>query len=353
MIERLQIGEWLDAGSDWPVIDMRSPGEYKEGHIPGAILMPFFSDEERAEVGTLYKQSSRKEALLRGLELVGPKLRHLVEQAFALAPQGSLRIYCWRGGDRSGSVAQLLSMAGLRVRVLEGGYKAYRGAAHAMMAEKTPPLIILAGPTGSGKTLVLQELERQGQQIIDLEQLANHKGSAFGWIAEQPQLSNEQFENLVFEAYRSLDPGRPVWLEDESRGIGLNFIPESLWERMKRAPRVYLELPYSVRRAYLVSAYGQFPVKALKTSFERIRKRLGGQHLQSALRALDYHDLGTAADIALQYYDKAYRHSLERHSNAEVEPVAFPRLDPPMIAQALVDKARLLFSFPSNSTQQS
>ena len=350
MIERLHISEWIGIGADWPVLDMRSPGEFEAGHIPGAHPLPFFSDRERAEVGTIYKQRGPREALLLGLDLIGPKLRSLVEQTIALAPQGKLRIYCWRGGHRSGAAAQLLAMAGFQVCVLDGGYKAYRGYAHEQMAKAYPRLVILAGPTGSAKTPVLHELQRLGQQVIDLEKLANHKGSAFGWIGERPQLTNEQFENMVFEEYRHLDPQQHVWLEDESRGIGLNFVPESLWERMKLAPRFYISIPLSERRSYLMSAYGQYPLADLQKSFERIRKRLGGQNLQNALRALERGDLESATDIALQYYDKTYRHSLQRHGNGLVESVEYDRLDPRAMAADLSEKANQLFAHSSSST---
>jgi tRNA 2-selenouridine synthase len=350
VIIRQHIKNWLEAENACPMIDMRSPGEFEVGHIPGAQLLPFFSDEERSEIGTLYKKQGSQDAVLRGLELIGPRLRALTQRAIELAIDGEVRLHCWRGGNRSGAAAQVFSMAGLTVRVLEGGYKAYRAYAHAEMANPHPPLVVLAGPTGSGKTLVLQALKEKGQQVIDLEMLANHKGSAFGWIAEKPQLTNEQFENQVFEVYRQLDPSQPVWLEDESRGIGLNFIPESLWERMKTAPRLYISLPNEQRKAYLVDAYGQFPQEDLARSFGRIRKRLGGQHVQRAVEALECGDLALAAEIALTYYDKTYQHSLERHGKAGYTPVEFRVLNPPAMADVLIERVSHSSFFSSPTT---
>lgn len=327
-----------------PLFDVRSPGEYQSGHIPGALSLPLFSDEERAEVGTLYKQEGPRPAFLRGLEIIGPKMRPMVEEVLEKAPEGKVLVHCWRGGNRSGATGRLLAMAGLQVGVLDGGYKAYRRYAHQQMVQQLPPLLILAGPTGSGKTPILKELQKQGEQIIDLEGLAHHKGSAFGWIEEAPQETNEQFENNIFEVYRKLDSSRPVWLEDESRGIGLNFIPESLWGRMKVAPRIYLELPQQVRQEYLIKTYGEYPLSDLRASFERIRKRLGGQHLKRALQAIEERDAETAVRIALRYYDKAYRHSLGRREEAEVHTLPFAGLDPAHIAKALREYATELFS---------
>ena len=164
-----------------PVFDTRSPGEFYDGHIPGAIPLPLFSDEERATVGTLYKQVNAREALLKGLELVGPKMRYLVEQVDRLSGgQGEVAVYCWRGGSRSAAVATLLETAGYRVSRLIGGYKSFRTAVRQVLARVPHRFVVLDGPTGSGKTELLKAIDRAGGQVLDLEAIANNKGSAFG-----------------------------------------------------------------------------------------------------------------------------------------------------------------------------
>ncbi len=224
-----------------------------------------------------------------------------------------------RGGKRSSSVAWLLAFAGLRVAVLEGGYKAYRTYLHAWL-ESTPfELIILGGATGSGKTELLNALAMKGEQVLDLEALANHKGSAFGWIGEEPQPSTEEYENRIFEQLRNMDTRRRIWVENESRTVGHVFIPEMFWDKMRVSPLIHLEVPLHDRVQHLVRTYACGPnKKALAESFTRIRKRLGGQHLNRALEALEKEDYTLAAEIALTYYDKTYQYGLEQSSAAMI-----------------------------------
>ncbi|MBK8554971.1 MAG: tRNA 2-selenouridine(34) synthase MnmH [Lewinellaceae bacterium] len=207
------------------LLDVRSPGEYAQGHIPGAFSFPLFSDEERARVGTTYKQANPEAALLLGLDLVGPKMGHFVVEALKLSRNKKLAVHCWRGGQRSKSMAWLLRLAGCDVVTLNGGYKAFRHEALDQYHLHPYNLRVVGGRTGSGKTKVLQALRDMGEQIIDLEGLAHHKGSAFGAIGEQEQPSVEQFENDLFFALRALDPQKRIWIENESRSIGRVYIP--------------------------------------------------------------------------------------------------------------------------------
>ena len=225
MNNRLDVAEFLRESNTRVLLDVRSPGEYGQGHIPGALSFPLFTDAERALVGTCYKQNSREAALELGLELVGPKMAGSVREARTLAPHRRLAVHCWRGGQRSGSMAWLFRQAGFDVVTLEGGYKNFRRYVLESFDDTGLQLMVVGGRTGSGKTQVLKELARLGEQIIDLEAIAHHKGSAFGSIGEPEQPTVEQFENDLFQALRMLDPQRRVWIENESRSIGRVYTP--------------------------------------------------------------------------------------------------------------------------------
>lgn len=321
--KRITVSEVLDLEPGRVLFDVRTPAEYEKGHIPGAFNLPLFSNAERAAVGTTYKQVDPYKAFLQGLGYVGPKMRPFVEEARKKAPSGKVAVHCWRGGQRSGSMGWLLDLAGMDVQVLVGGYKAYRNHLLEQFAECTPPLIIVGGPTGSGKTGILHALAKLGEQVIDLEGIAHHKGSAFGALGEEGQPSVEQFENNLYDVFRQLDHSRRVWLENESRPIGRVYIPDPLWQQMVKAPLLSVEVPLEVRLEHLVEAYARFPVEALKESFERIRKRLGGQHHNAAIEALDTGNFEEAARIALVYYDKAYNHhTLSRRINSNIFKIA-------------------------------
>ena len=225
-----------------PIIDVRSPGEFAHGHIPGARNVPLFDNEERAVVGTLYKQHGRDAALLEGLRIVGPKLAGIVETARAIAPDGRIGVHCWRGGERSASVAWLLDKAGgFTVNVLRRGYKAFR---HHVQASFNEPLelIIVGGYTGTGKTDLIHALGAMGEQVIDLEGLASHRGSSFGALGLPPQPTTEHFENLLWHEVRNLDASRPIWLEDESLMIGRVKIPDGVFNQLRAAKMIFIEM---------------------------------------------------------------------------------------------------------------
>ncbi|MEL6393322.1 MAG: tRNA 2-selenouridine(34) synthase MnmH [Bacteroidota bacterium] len=302
--------EYLSQSTDRVLLDVRSPGEYAQGHLSGAESLPLFDNPERAEVGTLYKQESPDAALLRGLEIAGSKMRHYVEQARQLADGKPVTVHCWRGGQRSQSMGWLLERAGMDVQILEGGYKDFRRWQRSWLSESTHTFIIIGGPTGAGKTRLLAALAERAESVIDLEGLARHRGSSFGAIGQpEAQPTTEQFENELFAQLHALPPDRTVYLEDESRMIGTACIPDPVFDRMQSATLVALEVPMQRRLRHLVEEYGQFPQDQLAEAFKRITKRLGGQHVKSALTSLEAGDFSQAAEIALVYYDKAYARS--------------------------------------------
>ena len=317
------IDEVMSHLRQWQFVDVRSPGEFKDGHIPGAINIPLFSDEERAIIGTLYKQVSPEAALKEGLKIAGSHMLSYLEAAKKInRDKEGIIIHCWRGGKRSEAMHWLFNFGGLPSRRLDGGYKSYRQAIQAYFSQHRFDLRILGGHTGSGKTEILRALHTRGEQVIDLEQLARHKGSAFGSIGEEEQPTNEQFENDLLEAFLKLDPTKPIWLENESRNIGRVYMPEPLWLQMREAVLYHVEVTPDVRLDRVISYYAQpADSETLKHSFEKIRKRLGGLDYQLAIKALDEGDLRTAGAIALKYYDKSYSFQLSHWSPDKVRMV--------------------------------
>lgn len=318
------------------MLDVRSPGEFRQGHIPGAINFPLFSDDERAAVGTCYKQQGQDAAVELGLHFVGPKLGPFVKEAKMLAPERKLMVHCWRGGQRSGSMAWLFRQAGFTVDTLQGGYKVYRQHVLETFASMPLKVIILGGKTGSGKTKILKELAAAGEQVIDLEGLANHKGSAFGFIGEAPQPTVEQFENELFDKLLMLDVSKRVWLENESHSIGKVFLPEDIWQKMKHAPLVNIVIPEDARIENLLADYVSTERQDLETAFRKIDRKLGGLQFKTALEALEQNDYATAARIALHYYDKTYQHCLDTSSSPDIRHIEFDTWNPGFIAQELI-----------------
>lgn len=302
-----------------PLIDVRSPLEFEQGHIPGAVNIPLFSNEERAKVGTLYHNAGREAALLLGLDFVGPQMSGFVKKLNGLCHHKpkEVIVYCWRGGMRSGSMAWLFSTAGFKVHLLEGGYKAYR----AFIRESSgagKPIIVLGGMTGSGKTEILHKLQEKGEQIIDLERLACNKGSVFGYLGQQVQPTNEQFENDLFEAWNKLNSTKPVWIEDESRSIGAVGIPGPFFERMKLSPMLMIDVPPQVRVQRLVHEYAVFDKALLANALIKIAQPLGGLVYNEALVAIEECRFAEAINLVLGYYDKTYRKALQKFVNREI-----------------------------------
>lgn len=295
-----------------PLIDVRSPGEYENAHIPGAINIPLFSDEERAKVGTIYKKRGKAEAISIGLEFVGKKLSGFVKQARKIAKQeNKINLYCWRGGMRSNSMAWLFETAGMNTAILKGGYKAYK---HFIKEDLNADakLIVLGGMTGSGKTQILKELARMGEQVIDLEGLAKHKGSAFGGIGQEKQPSTEMFENLLHQDWAKLDKSKAIWLEDESLSIGSVWINNDFFDKMRAARFVFINVDFEYRADNLLQEYGILDKESLINSINKISKRLGGLETTNAINYVSDGNIKPAIEIALRYYDKTYKHGLSK-----------------------------------------
>ncbi len=325
MVSKTDIREALTI--EWPVIDVRSPGEFKKGHIPGAVNIPLFSDDERAAVGTTYKKRSPEEAKKLGYTFVTPKLEHFITESSKVAPDKKVVVHCWRGGQRSQAFAQHLSENGFSdVRVVEGGYKAFRNHVLNSLA-KTANLKILGGYTGSGKTYILHELERLGKQVIDLEGLANHKGSAFGGIGQGAQPTTEQFENNLYSEWSKLDLTQPIWVEDESMKIGKNKIPLPLFNQMREAPLYFIDIPKEERAGHLVEEYAGCDDRSLAESIHKISERLGGLKERNAIEELDQENYYEVALITLHYYDKSYLRGMKQRDRENVVKIPLPTVD--------------------------
>ena len=335
-VQKIDIEQFLALAKEYPVLDVRSPGEYLHAHIPGAFSFPLFSDEERKTVGTTYKQESREQAIKIGLDYFGPKMGKMVEvveeiirnRQLAISNEqqetdnkekqlpiaNCLLIHCWRGGMRSAAIAWLLDLYGFKVYTLIGGYKKYRN--NVLETFKIPfELKIVGGYTGSGKTILLKALKEKGENVVDLEGLANHKGSAFGNIGLPKQPGQEMFENLLAGELRKLQ-NRNIWLEDESQRIGLINIPKDLWNQMRESPVYFLEIPFEERLKQIVEEYGVLDAEKMTDAIGRISQKLGNLNAKIAISLLNEGKKAESFDILLKYYDKHYFKSL--HNRKEI-----------------------------------
>lgn len=314
---KINIEEFLILAESIPVIDVRSPSEFLSGHFPGALNIPLFNDSERAGVGIKYKNEGRLPAIIEGLNKAGPLLSQKLKQAYKIGHQGKLLVHCWRGGMRSEAMAWLFSLSGIDTKVLTGGYKAYRHYLIEKLAEKRKT-IVLGGMTGSSKTHILRFLRGKGQQVVDLEALANHKGSAFGSLGQLPQPTTEHFSNLLFDELKRLDVNKPIWMEDESRNIGTVFIPSAFYQNMQETPVVILMMDAEIRLPGLLREYSSFPPESLKASVMKISKRLGGDNTRDAIDAIDSGNFARAIEITLRYYDKTYSYGLKKKMGGNI-----------------------------------
>jgi len=309
MSREIDIQLFLQKADSIPVIDVRTPAEFKQGHIPTAYNIPLFSNKERKSVGTSYKQNGQQEALIKGLDFAGPKMASFVRKAQKIASQKKLLVHCWRGGKRSESMAWLFETAGMDCSRLKGGYKSFRQYVLSYF-NQVFPFIVIGGLTGSGKTAALKSLAETGEQILDLEALAHHKGSAFGNLGEKPQHSTEHFENKICWDLLHLDRNRSIWVEDESRSIGRNILPAGIYFQMRSAPVIFLDIARRDRVDRLVEDYAGFSTRELCESIQKISQRLGGDITRKAIEAVTKGDFKKTAEMVLQYYDKTYQFGL-------------------------------------------
>lgn len=292
------------------LIDARSEGEFDHAHIPGAINLPLLNNEHRILVGTCFKQKGRDEAVRLGFELVGPLFASFVRKVDQLAKGKTILVYCWRGGMRSGIMSWILSMAGYKVETLKGGYKGFRN--FALEEFKVPrKYAVVGGHTGCGKTDLLKLLEEQNHAIVDLEGLANHRGSAFGHLGMKAQPTNEQFENELAVNLLRISYDKIIWLEAESRLIGRIKIPDEFFFQLTAAPLFEITLEEEERVKRIEKDYAHFSKEELSACIDRIQKRLGGLRHKECLQALEEGRTHDWISILLEYYDKQYSHSTD------------------------------------------
>jgi tRNA 2-selenouridine synthase len=330
-VKRISITEFVSMMEQYPILDVRSPLEYAHAHMKNAYSLPLFSDEERKVVGTAYKQQGKQPAIKIGLNYFGDPSNKVV------------LVHCWRGGMRSAGVAWLLDLYGYTVYTLAGGYKAYRNW---VLAQFTVPYQckVLGGFTGSGKTETLQSLKALGQPIIDLEGLAHHKGSTFGNLGQPVQPSQEQFENLLAQSlFKIHSDHHYVWVEDESRRIGLVNIPTPLFEQMRKSKLYFLDIPFASRLQFIVSGYGKFEKDQLMSAILRIKKRLGGLETKTAINFLIEDDIESSFNVLLTYYDKLYVKGAYNRENPEslIQKIELPSVDPSANAATLLARSGL------------
>jgi len=310
----ISFDEFLALRKNLPVVDVRSEGEYQSGHIQNAINIPLLNNQERVLVGTDYKQKGQLEAIKTGFRLVGPRLLDIITEAERVTSSKEVLVHCWRGGMRSNNFCQFVGMAGIKTHSLKGGYKTYRQKALESFAQPLN-LILLTGCTGSGKSEILRGLKASGQQVIDLETLASHKGSAFGGLFMNPQPTTAQVQNNLFEEILQLDPQQPIWVEDESIAIGHIFLPRDFWLQMNNSSLVQVLVDKDVRVKRLVEEYGKADKDEFLAIMSKIVKRLGGQHFNTAKQKLLEDDMQAVMQVLLTYYDKAYLHSIEKRKD--------------------------------------
>jgi tRNA 2-selenouridine synthase len=306
----LLIEEFLRLRNTHHVVDVRSEGEFAIGHIKDAINIPLLNNDERVVVGTTYKQNGQQEAIKVGFKLVGPRLAEIIQQTEKIACGNEILVHCWRGGMRSNNFCQFAAMAKIKAQPLIGGYKAYKQFGTEYF-QKPLQLMLIGGCTGSGKSEVLHMLAESGEQVLDLEKLASHKGSAFGGLMMPPQPTTEQFHNNLFEELYHLDITKRIWVEDESITIGKVFLPPDFWVQMKNSPLVQMEVAKEIRINRLVNEYGAANREEFQKAMDKIVKRLGGQHYKAAKEKLWANDMAGTIDILLTYYDKYYLGSIE------------------------------------------
>lgn len=314
--ETLELDKFLTLRKTIPLLDARSEGEFLQSHIPGAINIPILNNTERQSVGTIYKHEGSDNAVLKGFELVGPRFHTIIKKALELFPDKKILIYCWRGGMRSEIMSWLLGLSGFEVYRLKGGYKAYRTKTF-ITVRQDYNYLVLGGKTGVGKTRLLKKLREREEQIIDLEGLANHKGSSFGGIGMESQPSVEQFENLIAEELFQIPPEEIIWIENESRRIGKVVLPNQLYDILTNSPLIEIERSVDQRIELIHAEYGSLPKEELLLAVSRLKKKLGGLKTHECIQAIENNQPTIWITLLLHYYDKAYEFDLEKNHTSQ------------------------------------
>ena len=343
---KLNISAFLDLAASIPVVDVRSPSEFRTGHIPGAFNIPLFDDKERETIGIKYKKEGRSEAILKGLQLTGPKMYLKLEEALKLAKENKLLVHCWRGGMRSEAMAWLFSLGDIDTQILDGGYKSYRHHVLEKLSEKQK-YIVLGGLTGSGKTEILNNIKNTGHQVIDLENIACHKGSAFGSLGQpdqQGQPTSEHFANLLFHEIEKTDKNNLVWLEDESKNIGTVFMPDQFFLRLQESPVIAIIMTVQTRLPRLIKEYSAYPKEELISSIEKISKRLGGDNTKEAITELEANNFSRAIEIILNYYDKTYMYGLKKRTEKMIHYIHTETNDIETTVSEILKAAKKIYS---------
>ena len=304
-----------------PIVDVRSPSEFCQGHWPGAINIPLFSDTERHTIGKSYKKESRLKAIFNGLKITIPKISNLLQSIIdtTIKYEGvskSLRIYCWRGGMRSNAFAWLARTIGIETYLLKGGYKSYRKWVLNQF-EADLPIRLIGGKTGTRKTDLLNYIQKENIYVIDLEGMANHRGSSFGSLGLMEQPTTQQFENILAESLENFHKSKAneIWLEDESSNLGKCRIPINLYRKMRESPIIEIIKTKNERLENLVNLYSQYSQSELNDAVLRISKRLGPQRTEEALTAIEKKEWSKACIAMLDYYDKCYEYELKKATN--------------------------------------
>ncbi len=303
MITPVNINEFSNVQA--PCFDVRSPLEFEGSAIISSINLPLLNDEHRKAIGICYKQKGKAAAIALGYQLVNPIRHAFIENIQKHTESKSIKLYCARGGLRSHKMAEFLSENGYDVLLLRGGYKAYRNYILKTI-ESFNNIYILSGNTGCNKTGLLEAMKAKGEHVLNLEALANHKGSAFGGIGELSQPSNAQFANLIFDALKGYQPEKRLWVEAESISIGKISIPLELWTNMQKANGIEIVLPLQERINFIVNTYGQFDLVALTEGIRKLSKRLGIETTEALCQMTLNHQLHPVVERLLQYYDKGY-----------------------------------------------
>jgi len=320
-------------------VDVRTPLEYDEDHIPGAVNVPLLSNEERVEIGTIHRHTGPHAARVRGLEMIAPRIPEMVSVIGAAAAGRPVLVYCWRGGLRSRTITSILELTGYDAVQLMGGYKAFRRQITEYFAPFSPPgpMVVFHGMTGIGKTAFLLGLKSELFTVIDLEGLACHRGSAFGEVGLTQALSQKRFETLLWDEFRKAPRGKPVLVEGESKRIGKVSLPGDMYEVMLQSPKIWCTASLETRVRRLIAEYGDPDYRdGMADALQRIRKRLGPDKYAEISAYLQRWELEPfTTELIRNYYDKVYYKtrnwqedaviSLEDYRDAELELERFIR----------------------------